>query len=153
MKKIVSFALALVLVLSLSVTAFAVGSPVATVDSETHTAALPVVESAKADGKDVDVAITELGMAGKLSSDEQKDFEEAYNALADAAPADMTANYFVHVKSSVLPYTLTLRIAAKDASAKLFKDGAWVDLKTTVNGNTISIVVTDNGPLAVFTKK
>ncbi len=155
MKKILSFALALVVVLSLSAMAFAdTGSVVATPTTTTgeKASALPTV-AAKTDAK-----LTAADAVKDLPEAAQETFKEAQKALDAAVPEGMAAQYFFYAESETLPYTLTVKMEnvkdTKDFAGKLFIDGKWVELEYVVNDDgTITVTITDNGPVALFAAK
>ena len=101
MKKAIVLALALVLTLSLAVPASAVTSPVAPETSETTTAPLPeiVEEEAKTeDGAAVTVEPVAADKVEEMPVEEQKTFVAAQEALKEAAPKGMKAQYFFYAK-------------------------------------------------------
>ena len=101
MKKAIVLALALVLTLSLAVPASAVTSPVAPETSETTTAPLPeiVEEEAKTeDGAAVTVEPVAADKVEEMPAEEQKTFVAAQEALKEAAPKGMKAQYFFYAK-------------------------------------------------------
>ena len=101
MKKAIILALALVLTLSLAVPASAVTSPVAPETSETTTAPLPeiVEEEAKTeDGAAVTVEPVAADKVEEMPAEEQKTFVAAQEALKEAAPKGMKAQYFFYAK-------------------------------------------------------
>lgn len=155
MKRILSFALALVVVLSMSAMAFAdTGSVVATPTTETgaKASALPTV------AEKTDATLTAADDVKDLPEEAQKAFKDAQKALDAAVPEGMEAQYFFYAESKTLPYDLTIKMAnvkdAKDFAGKLFVDGKWVDLKYVLNDDgTITVTITDNGPVAFFVTK
>lgn len=101
MKKAIVLALALVLTLSLAVPAAAVTSPVAEDTSDTTTAPLPeiVEEEAKTeDGAAVTVEPVAADKVEEMPAEEQKTFVAAQEALKEAAPKGMKAQYFFYAK-------------------------------------------------------
>ena len=155
MKRILSFALALVVVLSLSAMAFAdTGSVVATPTTEagTKASALPTVAA------ETDAKLTAADEVKDLPEEAQATFKEAQKALDAAVPEGMEAQYFFYAESETLPYELTIKMAnvkdAKDFAGKLFVDGKWVELDYALNDDgTITITITDNGPVVLFAAK
>ena len=102
MKKAIILALALVLTLSLAVPASAVTSPVAPETSETTTAPLPEIveeETKTEDGATVTVEpVAADKVEEEMSAEEQKTFVAAQEALKEAAPKGMKAQYFFYAK-------------------------------------------------------
>lgn len=153
MKRSLALILALVIVLSVSSVAYAVNSPAAApvVETGTKAAALPTVVSG-------DAQLTPVDKIADLPEEAQAELKEANSALKEAVPDGMVARYVVYAESKTVPYELTLKMEdikdIKDFASKIFKDGKWVELKAVLNADgTVTITVTDNGPLAVFTKK
>ena len=152
----------LTLIFALCATAFAATGSVTpgggggTADKATGaTTALPTeIDDLYKDGK---VTLTALGNAGSLDADKADAFKDAYKAVKDATPSDMTAKYFFHQDCTEYPYTAIYKIPglAKDAkvAAKLY-NGSWTELSATNNGDeTMSVVITGPGPVALFVGK
>lgn len=148
MRKVITFALAVMLVMAMAVPAFAVSSPVAPVASATKTAALPVVAGTLPEG-------VELVAVANLSAEAKETAIAAQAALKEAAPEGMAVKYFFYVVvESDGAVTLTLKLAnVESVVVKLFKDGKWVELKSVLNADgTVTIEGVVDGPIAIFTK-
>lgn len=151
MKKAISLVLAMLLVLGLTVSAFAAESPVAPVENEQETAALPVVVDL-----DPDMQVVTVNNAKTLPEEDQKNFAEAQQTLKDAVPEGMMTRYFFYVMNKGgAAKDVTMKMAnAKSVAAKLFNNGKWNTLETVVNDNgTVVIKNVTTGALAVFTGK
>ena len=103
MKKAMILALAVMLTLSLAIPAAAATaeSPTAPETSQTTTAPLPeiVVEEAKTeDGAAVTVEPVAADKVEEMPAEEQKTFVAAQEALKEAAPKGMKAQYFFYAK-------------------------------------------------------
>lgn len=152
MKKVLSFALALVLVVSLAApTAFA-ASPTAPEESATTTAPLPVVVPS---GSDYIVFISTKDVE-KLPEKALEELVEAQDTLKDAVPEGMKAQYFcyVHVSSATGSGNVVLKIDnITEIVVMQFIDGKWVEIEATINPDgTISVKSLVSGPIAIFTK-
>ena len=86
MKKALSFALALVLVVSLAAPTALAASPTAPLESATATAPLPVVVPSASD----DVTLVATNDVAKLPEGAREVLVEAQNALKDAVPGDLS---------------------------------------------------------------
>lgn len=102
MKKAMILALAVMLTLSLAIPAAAATteSPTAPETSQTTTAPLPeIVEEAKTeDGAAVTVEPVAADKVEEMPAEEQKTFVAAQEALKEAAPKGMKAQYFFYAK-------------------------------------------------------
>ena len=159
MKKALVFVLAVVMVMAMAVPASAaINSPTAPTTSETTTAPTPVVVEGKDDS--ATVAFVPVEDVKNLPEEAQKEMVAAQNALAEAAPAGMKAQYFCYVtveKSDAKAdeaATITLKIDnAKEVVVKQFVDGKWVELEAVVNADgTVTVKGVVDGPIAIFTK-
>ena len=151
MRRVMTFALAVMLVMAMAVPAFAVNSPTAPVASETKTAALPVVVDTLSAG----VALIPVNAAATLAAEAKETFATAQAELKAAAPAGMAVKYFAYVAvESDSAVTVALKIAnVQSVTVMQFLDGKWVELKCTLNADgTITIEGVVEGPIAIFTK-
>lgn len=156
MKKALVFVLAVVLVMSMAVPAYAATSPVAPKANENTTAALPEVVADTSTGG-VLVAVEDVK---ELPAEAQETFVAAQETLKEEVPTGMKTQYFCYYKAETTadtktsePATLTLKIAnVTKVVVKQFVDGKWVELvaKLDKDGNVIIEGVVD-GPLAIFT--
>lgn len=170
MKKAMILALAVMLTLSLAIPAAAATaeSPNAPETSQTTTAPLPeiVEEEAKTeDGAAVTVEPVAADKVEEMPAEEQKTFVAAQEALKEAAPKGMKAQYFFYAKvtkteadgttaKSDTPAKMTVKVEnAAKVVVKQFVDGKWVELETVINDDgTITIMGVVDGPIAIFTK-
>ena len=166
MKKAIVLMLAVILTLSLAVPAAAVGtsSPKAPTVSQTTTAPLPKVVEQIVKAEDGTEVIIELLAAddSKLTEKEKETLAEAQAALAKATPSGMKAQYFFFVKvivkddatKKVGPVAVTFEVDnVTEVVVKQFVDGAWVELKATLNADgKVSVEGVVDGPMAIFTK-
>lgn len=169
MRKVVTFVLAVVLVMAMAVPAMAtaVGSPTAPVAAPDKTTSLP--EVTKQDDNSLIVPIEE---ADTLSDAAKETFSTAQKELMDEEkqkeiiPEGMATQYFFYYvpAESAQTSAVTMKIDELDADAqtdastyivvKQFQDGKWVELKVTVNADgTVTIEGLGEGPVAVFVKK
>ena len=152
MKKALSFALALVLVVSLAAPTALAASPTAPVESATTTAPLPVVVPSASD----DVALVATNDVAKLPEGAREVLVEAQNALKDAVPEGMKAQYFLYVDVSNTSGSSDIVLKIDNISeivVKQFIDGKWVELEATINPDgTVSVKSVVSGPIAIFTK-
>lgn len=154
MKRFLAAILALVLVLSVSAAAYAAGGSVQAapaVEAGNKTTALPTVVNS-------DATLVSIDNIADLPEEAQKVFKEASESVKKEVPDGMVARYFFYSESKSYPYELKINMDdikdVKDLASKLFLDGKWVDLKLVLNKDgTVSITVTGEGPMAVFTKK
>ena len=151
MRRVMTFVLAVMLVMAMAVPAFAVTSPVAPVATETKTAALPVVVDTLPAG----VALIPVNAAATLAAEAKETFATAQAELKTAAPEGMAVQYFAYVSIEAgTDVTVTLKVAnAKTVAVMQFLDGKWVELKCTLNADgTVTILGVVEGPIAIFTK-
>jgi len=150
MRKVITFALAVMLVMAMAVPAFAVSSPVAPAASASKTAALPVVAEALPEG----VQLVSVNDAA-LTAEAKEVFVAAQAELKEAAPEGMAVKYFFYVEAeSDATATLVLKVAnVENVVVKQFVDGKWVELKCVLNADgTLTIEGVVEGPIAIFTK-
>lgn len=146
MRKVLTFVLAVMLVMT--VPAYAVSSPVATVASATKTAPLPVVAEALPEG-------VKLIATTALTAESKESVVVAQAELKAAAPAGMAVRYFFYAEVDAdTASTIILKLAnVQDVVVKLFKDGKWIELKSILNADgTVTIEGIVDGPIAIFTK-
>lgn len=149
MKKALSFALALVLVVSLAAPTALAASPTAPVESATTTAPLPVVVSTGSE----DVAFVTTKDAEKLPEEARAVLEEAQNALKDAVPEGMKAQYFFYVDAKGSSDVVLKVDNVTEIVVKQFIDGKWVELEATINPDgTVSVKNVVAGPIVICTK-
>ena len=125
MKKALSFALALVLVVSLAAPTALAASPTAPEESATTTAPLPVVVPSASD----DVTLVATNDVAKLPEGAREVLVEAQNALKDAVPEGMKAQYFLYVDVSNTSGSSDIVLKIDNISeivVKQFIDGKWV---------------------------
>jgi len=147
MKKSLALLLALVVVFSLSVSAFAaVGSAGGGTTDPGSAAPLPLA-------KEETVKLTELEKAEELTEVQQEVYAKAYEDLANVVPEGFIPQYFCYAQASKYPAVAEVEISnATEAKAKLFANDKWTDLVCSVNGNTVSVTLPYEGALAIFTK-
>ena len=150
MRKVIAFALAVMLVMSLAVSAFAASSPVAPAASATKTSALPVVVDELPEG----VTFVPMHRAHVLTAEDKDEFVTAQAALRKAAPEGMVAKYFFYVVCAGHDtFAFTMKTAAEEVAVMQFADGEWTELECTLNNDgTATVKGVAHGPLAIFTK-
>lgn len=146
MRKVLTFVLAVMLVMSMAVPAFAVSSPVAPVASATKTAALPVAAETLPEGVKL-VAIT------ALTAEAKEAVAAAQAELKAAAPVGMAVKYFFYVEAEET-VELTLKLAkVAEVTVMQFVDGKWIEVESVLNADgTVTIKGVVEGPIAIFTK-
>lgn len=167
MKKIFAILLAVVLVFSLSATAFADNF----VNSAANAGAPAAASAADANGNDVASAIeiTPLTDAEALDEAAQKELDDAYDSLKDAANlADVNEDlkeaagdkdiavsdlFDISAKSDVtFPLTLTLKSENLDNFIALlhFVDGEWQWVDAEVKDDELTFTVDSLSPFAII---
>ena len=145
MKKALSFVLAVMLVMSMAISASAVGSPTATKEDLKPTL---VGDTAK------NITIITVEDIEELPEEEQKVFVEAKDKLAGATPAGMAVKSFTYFSTTEKSVSAVLKMdVAADAkmAIKQFVDGKWVELEYEINEDgTVTVLNVVSGPLAVF---
>lgn len=146
MRKVITLALAVMLVMAMAVPAFAVSSPSAPVASENKTAALPVAAETLPEGVEL-VAMTAVPAEAKET------VVAAQAALKEAAPEGMAAKYFFYVDAEET-VELTLKVAkAAEVVVMQFVDGKWIEVESVLNADgTVTIKGVVEGPIAIFIK-
>lgn len=144
MKKVFAFVLAVIVIMSLAVPAFAVTSPGANKED-----LKPLVVSTS--HKEVRVYSTEE--VAELSEEVQKQMVEAKKALKAVVPEGMAARYLLYVSTDE---TCSVVFDLKDYTKAVFMqyvDGEWVELEFTINADgTITVEKIVEGPIVIFTK-
>ena len=164
MKKALVLVLTVALVLSMAVSAAAVGSPVAPGTDTKTTSPLPKVVTDDLDGNLI-IELIPIEDAEDLTEEEQKTFEDAQKSLEEATPSGMNAQYFFYFRAFYAgeggertkvtePLTITFEIDdVREAVVKQFIDGEWVERKTTINDDgTVTVEGLVEGPTAIFAK-
>lgn len=152
MKKTLSLLLAVLVLASLSVVAFAAPSPEAE-------GAPKVTKAVDANGNDVAEALVVTPVTDKadLAEEAQEEFDAAVEALAVLTAAmgkvDASDVFFVEAKEDVaFPLTLEIKVATPDDFVALlhFVDGNWVLVPATVADGAVSGEVDSLGAFAVL---
>ena len=152
MKKTLSLLLAVLVLASFSVVAFAAPSPEAEGAPE-------LSKAVDANGNDVTDALVVTAVTDKeeLSEDAQEELDEAVEALmvltAAMGKVDVSDVFYVEAKEEIaFPLTLEFKIASPDDFVALlhFVDGNWVLVPATVAGDAISGEVDSLGAFAVL---
>lgn len=145
MKKALSFVLAVMLVMSMAISASAVGSPTATKEDLKPTL---VGDTAK------NITIITVEDIEELPEEEQKVFVEAKDKLAGATPAGMAVKSFTYFSTTEKSVSAVLKMdvaAGAKMAIKQFVDGKWVELEYEINEDgTVTVLNVVSGPLAVF---
>ncbi len=144
MKKAFAFVLAVVVMMSLAVPAFAVASPEA--DKEDLR---PLVVSTSP--KEVRVYTTEE--VAELSDEVQQQMAEAKKALKAVAPEGMAARYLLYVSTDKTCSVVFDLRGCTEVVFMQYVDGQWVELPFTINADgTITVEKIVEGPIVIFTK-
>ena len=146
MKKVLVFALALVMVLGMAIPASAAtGSPTGTKED-----LKPFLVSATSD----EYRIYTTEEVADLSEEAQKVFAEAKESLEDAVPEGMVIRYFFYFYTSE-PCDAVFRIEGyQELVFMQYVDGEWVTLEFTANEDgTVTVLNVVEGPMAIFVKK
>lgn len=151
MKKVLVMVLALVLVMSMAVPAFACRSASAPICSPHKPTCVP----ASCDGGDSTGSavgcFVPIHMANILAEADRETFLASQKALKDAVPEGMNVSYFFF-HNAVHPEH-TLKIAATTVEVKNYVDNAWVEFPVTDNQDgTFTLVDMPKTPFAIFTK-
>ncbi len=147
MRKVLTFALAVILVMAMTVPAFAASNP--SLPSATAGYQLPEVVG-ELPG---DVKLYSVYDAGQLKANQQDAFAEAQGKLADAAD-EMTVKYFFYVTGATTPQKVELNIAdAQEVIVKRYTvaSGTWEDVTSELDAGVLSFDI-QSGSIAVFTK-
>lgn len=158
MRKALLVVLAVMLVMSMAVPAYAANNPSAKapVASQTVTAAKPAVVETESKT----VVVSTIEEAAAKSEEVKKVVVAAQESLAAAKPEGMKAQYFFFfetgaktVDNKAEKTSATIRVDnAKKVVVKQFVDGKWVELKTVLNEDgTVTIEGLLDGPVAIFT--
>lgn len=149
MRKVITLALAVMLVMAMTIPAFAVSSPVAPAATETKTATLPVAAEELPEG----VKFVSVNNAGKLSAEAKETFVAAQAELKEAAPEGMKVKYFFYVEAEKT-VELSLKLAkVENVTVMQFVDGKWIEVESVLNADgTVTIKGVVEGPVAIFTK-
>ena len=153
MKKIMTVLLAIMLLVSVAVPAFA-ASPTAPEATTSKTSSLPVVA-----GKDQDDSCILYSVydADELTEEECTSFKEAQKSLKKEVPAGMRVKYFFYhqpleATAAACEHTLNIGNFA-EVIVKQYLEGKWVELEVKVNENgTITISGIETGPMAIIVK-
>ena len=154
MKKIMTIVLAVMLLMSVAVPAFA-ASPTAPEATTSKTSPLPVVvEEGKEDASCILYSIYD---ADELTEEECTSFKEAQKALKKEVPAGMRVKYFFYhqpLEATAAACEHTLDIGNfTEVIVKQYLEGKWVELDVKVNENgTITISGIETGPMAIIVK-
>ena len=145
MKKVLILVLAVVMVISLAIPAVAASKPTTELESQTP----GLVEGA--------VTLHSAKDALKLDEDVQKLMNVAKSKLKKACPNGFEIEYFCYVETTEAEGSVSITFAPIDhyeIVVMQYLDGAWAELKHTVNGD-VSITVDGvvEAPLAVFINK
>ena len=146
MRKVLTFVLAVMLVMAMAVPAFAVASPTAPVAAPNKTTALPVVAETLPEGVKL-VAIT------ALTAEAKEVVVAAQAELKAAAPAGMAVKYFFYAEAEET-VELTLKLGkVTEVVVMQFVDGKWIEVESVLNADgTVTIKGVVEGPIAIFTK-
>ena len=146
MRKVFAFVLAVMLIMAMSVSAFAASSPTAPVASAQKTAALPVVAETLPEG-------VKLVAATAVSAEAKEVVVAAQAELKEAAPEGMAVKYFFYVEAEET-VELSLKLGKVESVIVMqFVDGKWIEVESVLNADgTVTIKGVVEGPIAIFTK-
>lgn len=154
MKKIFAILLAAVIVLSLSVSAFAGVSSAAAPKSDTK---------ATSDVPQIVEGTVKVISIDELSGEEAKAMESAVKSLPEALKSDELAavipegtivQYCCYATAENFPAEISFAIEnASEAIVLAFINGKWVRIETTENEDgTFSVILDEAAPIAILTK-
>lgn len=148
MKRMLVFVLAVIMVMSMAVSAAALASPGASSED--------LKPGLSKDFGIIKVILHDLEEIIDLSEAVQKLMAEAKEKLNDACPEGFAVKYFCYVEIIGADRVTSVDFEPIEHSEIMFKqyiDGEWVELKNTVNENgTIVAYGIEEAPLAIFTK-
>ena len=156
MKKALVLVLAVVLMMSMAVPAYAAVSPTAPGTNQNTTSPLPELDFSDCPH----IFLIPLEKVKELALEAQKLFAEAQKTLAEALPKGMVIRYFFYClvehtgNEECVPATLTFKVKnVQELVVKEFIDDKWEELESSINENdTITVKGVVEGPIAIFTK-